>query len=87
MATAKKPFRLDADGGGAGTRDVLGRFARPDATPANPLAEKKPASNDQQTMSGWAPGIGKGSAQLTGQNNPYPPIEENASTQSRPKVS
>lgn len=75
MATARKPYKLDGQGGGSQTRDVVGRFARPDATPANPLAEKKPAANDQQTMSGWAPGIGQGSANTSGQNNPYPPVD------------
>jgi hypothetical protein len=74
MATARRPFRLDGQGGSSQTRDVVGRYARPDAVPANPLAEKKPAINDQQTMSGWAPGIGQGSAKLTGQDNPYPAI-------------
>lgn len=76
MAT-RKPFKLDGQGGGSNqTRDVVGRYARPDATPANPLAEKKPATNDQQTMSGWAPGIGQGSAETSGQKKPFPPIAE-----------
>lgn len=85
---ARKPFRLDGAGIQPGSpRDVLGRFARPDATPANPLAEKKPASNDQQTMSGWAPGIGKGTAQTTGPTNPYQPITREASSKSGFNVS
>lgn len=68
-----KPYRLDG-GGNAATRDVQGRFARPDATPANPLAERKPASNDQQVMSGWAPGIGQGSAEIRQGNIPWPEV-------------
>lgn len=85
---ARKPFRLDGAGTQAGaSRDVLGRFARPDATPANPLAEKKPASNDQQTMSGWAPGIGKGTAQTTGPTNPYPEVPREDSSKSGFNVS
>lgn len=66
---------------------MLGRFARPDATPANPLAEKRPASNDQQTMSGWAPGIGQGSADIAKQKNPYPDVAPDAATKSKFNVS
>jgi hypothetical protein len=73
---AQKPFKLSGATPTGGTaRDVIGRFARADACPANPLSERKPATNDQQVMSGWAPGIGQGSAQMTGQNNPYPAIQ------------
>jgi hypothetical protein len=73
MASSRKPYKLNGEGAQQ-TRDVVGRFARPDATPANPLAEKKPASNDQQVMSGWAPRIGQGSSESTGQKNPYPEV-------------
>ena len=80
VASPKKPFRLQGgESQPSVTRDVVGRFARADAVPANPLAERKPAINDQQTMSGWAPGIGQGSAQLRGQQKPYPPIAKPAS--------
>lgn len=82
MATARKPFKLDGEGAASNTRDVIGRFAHPDATPANPLAEKKPATNDQQTMSGWAPGIGQGSAEISKQRNPYPEVPPDAATKS-----
>lgn len=84
---AQKPYRLNGEGSTSTTRDVVGRYARQDAVPANPLAEKKPAVNDQQTMSGWAPGIGQGSAKTTGQENPYPEVPADASTKSGFSVS
>lgn len=87
MAAAKKPFKLAGDTAAQDTtRDVKGRFARPDAVPANPLGERKPASNDQQVMSGWAPFIGQGSAKLRGQENPYPDVPKEASTRSSFKL-
>lgn len=82
MAQARKPFKLDGETGPNQSRDVVGRFARPDALPANPLSEKKPALNDQQIMSGWAPGIGQGSAKLRGQENPYPEVPPSAASRS-----
>lgn len=70
----RKPFRLDGEGNQTFPRDTQGRFARPNAVPANPLAEQRPAANDQQVMSGWAPTIGQGSAETSGQSKPYQPI-------------
>ncbi len=70
-----KPYRLDGEAAPAPLpRDTTGRFARPSATPANPLSESKPAANDQQTMSGWAPGIGQGSAEIRKGNIPWPAV-------------
>jgi len=69
-----KPFKLDGEGGVARVRDVVGRFAREDAIPTNPLEDVKPAKNDQQTMSGWAPGIGKNSATIRQQHIPQPKV-------------
>jgi hypothetical protein len=87
MAQARKPFKLDGEGGSSASRDVLGRYARPDATPVNPLEDVKPAKNDQQTMSGWAPGVGQNSASTSGQADPYPEIQPDASTKSGFNVS
>jgi hypothetical protein len=57
-------------------RDTSGRFARPDATPATPLQDAKPASNDQQVMSGWAPKIGQNSATMKSEQIPFKPISQ-----------
>lgn len=87
MATAKKPYKLDGEAAISGRRDVHGRYARENALPDNPLDENRPASNDQQVMSGWAPGIGQGTARMTGQENPYPPVAPDAATKSKFNVS
>ena len=57
-------------------RDQVGRFARPNGVPANPLNEAKPASNDQQVMSGWAPGIGQNTAETRQGNLPWPKVNK-----------
>lgn len=75
-----KPYRLggEAPAKGGPARNVVGRYVRDNAVPANPLSEVKPAANDQQTMSGWAPGIGQNTAPLKGQQNPFPPASNPA---------
>jgi len=76
-----KPFALNTpmDAPIPPNRDDIGRYARVDAVPGNPLEQAKPASGDQEVMSGWAPGIGQNSAETRGEEKPYEPLPDTAS--------
>lgn len=78
MADTTKPFKLD-DAKGRGIRPSGigrapdGRFVRENAVPENPIEKEQTSSSKP---SEWAPGIGKNSAELQGQKNPYPETEK-----------
>ncbi len=53
------------------TRDLSGRFREFDrALPANPNAQSEGGQQPER----WAPGVGKGTAPMSAQQNPYPPV-------------
>lgn len=71
-----KPFKLNQPSGAGITRATDGRFQRDDAVPPNPLEEEDEGKQPQA----WAPGVGQGSADMVGQEVPWPDVEVDDST-------